>query len=55
MPVPLRIPQLLTLKETADRLAVLKRQLQRLMARGELPTVRMGECVRINAVISACA
>jgi excisionase family DNA binding protein len=51
MPIPRQIPQLVTLGEAADRLAVSKRHLQRLVARGELPTVRVGECVRISVSV----
>ena len=55
MAITPQIPQLLTLGEAANRLAVSKRHLQRLIARGELPTVRVGECVRISAsVLVAC-
>ena len=41
----------MTLGEAANRLAVSKRHLQRLVARGELPTVRVGECVRISTAV----
>jgi len=51
MPLPPQIPQLVTLGEGANRLAVSKRHLQRLVARGELPTVRVGECVRISTAV----
>ena len=51
MPTPSQIPQLVTLGEAANRLAVSKRHLQRLIARGELPTVRVGECVRISVSV----
>jgi|KBSMisStaDraftv2_1062788.scaffolds.fasta_scaffold196668_1 excisionase family DNA binding protein len=51
MPLPPQIPQLVTLGEAANRLAVSKRHLQRLVARGELPTVRVGECVRISTAV----
>ena len=53
MPIPTHIPQLLTLGEAANRLAVSKRHLQRLAARGELATVRVGECVRISTAVLA--
>jgi excisionase family DNA binding protein len=53
MPIPPQIPQLVTLGEAANRLAVSKRHLQRLVARGDLPTVRVGQCVRISTSILA--
>ena len=53
MPTPSQIPQLVTLGEAANRLAVSKRHLQRLIARGELPAVRVGECVRISTAVLA--
>jgi excisionase family DNA binding protein len=53
MPIPPQVPQLLTVGEAANRLAVSKRHLQRLVARGELPTIRVGECVRISTAALA--
>jgi hypothetical protein len=38
-----QIPQLVTLGEAADGLAASRRQLQRPIARDELPTVRVGQ------------
>jgi len=51
MPTPPQIPQLVTLGEAADRLAISKRHLQRLIARGELPAGRVGEGVRISVSV----
>ena len=53
MRTPTQVSQLITLAEAANRLAVSKRHLQRLVARGEIPTVRVGECVRISTVVLA--
>ena len=49
MATPVSVPQLLTYKQAAERLAVCKRQVQRLVARGDIPFVQIGGSVRIPA------
>ena len=49
MATPVAVPQLLTYTEAAQRLAVCKRQVQRLVARGDIPFVQIGGSVRIPA------
>ncbi len=41
-------PSLLTVRATADRLQVAEKTVRRLIAAGELPTHRIGGCVRVS-------
>ena len=41
-------PRLLTVRATADRLQVAEKTVRRLIAAGELPTHRIGGCVRVS-------
>ena len=42
-------PQLLTYQQAADRIAVSKRHVQRLVASGQVPFVKIGSAIRIPA------
>ena len=53
MPAPTFVPQLLTYDQAAERLAVCKRQVQRLVDRGAIPFVQIGSSVRIPAAALA--
>ena len=41
-------PPLLTVRATADRLQVAEKTVRRLITAGELPTHRIGGCVRVS-------
>ncbi len=41
-------PCLLTVRATADRLQVAEKTVRRLIAAGDLPTHRIGGCVRVS-------
>ena len=43
-----RTPCLLTVRATADRLQVAEKTIRRLITAGELPTHRIGGCVRVS-------
>ncbi len=43
-----RTPRLLSVRATADRLQVAEKTIRRLIAAGELPTHRIGGCVRVS-------
>ncbi len=45
---PRAAPSLLTVRATADRLQVAEKTVRRLIAAGELPTHRIGGCVRVS-------
>lgn len=49
MPAPTSVPQLLTYDQAAERLAVSKRQVRRLVECGAIPFVQIGGSVRIVA------
>ena len=42
------LPCLLTVRATADRLQVAEKTIRRLITAGELPTHRIGDCVRVS-------
>jgi excisionase family DNA binding protein len=47
---PPAAPPLLTVRATAERLQVAEKTVRRLVAAGELPTHRIGGCVRVSEV-----
>jgi excisionase family DNA binding protein len=47
------LPQLLTYQQAANRAAVSKRHVQRLVATGQIPYVKLGSAVRIPAAALA--